>query len=118
MDTCPVTGITSQAENQEVQVRGFLYRADDGEWVLSDQPGLKCCCVHKQKHKIIVDGLSDFEESCRPVVVRGVLRMQSGQMLLTESALVSESLPWWGLFPVVFIIIVAAGGLWLWRKRS
>jgi len=106
------------AVNQEVQVRGFLYHAEDGRWILSDRPGLKCCCVSKQKNKIIIDGPIDFEGSCRPVVVKGVLRMQSDQMHLTQSALVTESLPWGAMIPVVLILVLIGMGIIWWRRRS
>lgn len=63
---------------QKIKIRGFLYKSEDGEFVLASQPNLKSCCVgtkSKVAQQIIVKGDSTLKLSSYVVLLEGVLKV-------------------------------------------
>lgn len=74
--------------DQEVQIRGFIYKNDEGRSVLSSKPTIASCCQKKEEnlsHQIFLDGLT-AESSGRVVAVQGFftldpVRDRTGKLL-------------------------------------
>src|ERR1700757_217059 len=65
--------------DKEVQVRGFIYKNDQGQYVLSSRPGLASCCQQKQEnipHQIFLDGNNFEGTGGRTVSVQGVFTLE------------------------------------------
>lgn len=66
----------SAYDQKRVQIRGFLYRSDEGNWILSAEPNLMTCCVNKQDkigRIIFVIGSSLEASPSQAVTVEGLL---------------------------------------------
>lgn len=61
-------------ENQSIEVRGFLYRNPEGNYILAEMPNLRSCCLKKQEKFLFVEG--DFSQDLpkQAVDVSGVLQ--------------------------------------------
>lgn len=73
---------------QEVQIRGFLYRADDGRWVLAEEPNLKSCCIgasHNAERQVVLN--TDYVEAPLGFVVT-----VEGNLLRSRSYLADRKL--------------------------
>lgn len=119
MDVIVVSQIGAKHTGHEVQVRGFLYRANDGRWILSDQPGLKSCCVgsaSKIQSQVVVDGPLEFEGSARPVVLKGTLSVHPQGTHLSHPILVEESANW-GMSWVLLFAFGIGVFYFFWRKK-
>jgi hypothetical protein len=62
---------------QEDLVRGFVYKKEDGSWILAEEPNLKSCCIGSEKNldkQIALKG--DFSNVLphRAVTVSGKLK--------------------------------------------
>jgi hypothetical protein len=75
-------------DNQQIELRGYLYRDSEGNVVLTDTPNLKSCCVGKPEvSKIYLAGSFPEKLPVQLSIVRGTLQ---GENLL-EAELVSSS---------------------------
>lgn len=99
---------------QQVEVRGFLYRNQEGSLVLRSEPGLKSCCINKDGPQIIVrsDGI---EPSLQAKTLEGVFHIEKLGIFVLDNAKEKKD----GHFP--FLLIGAAvfmfGAIWtLWTK--
>lgn len=95
----------AQYENKSLEVRGFVYRGEEGNFFLSDTPNVRSCCLHKVT-KLQMDG--KFEEIPKQAVsVNGKLVMK-GQPILMEAKLqASPSLTPLLWLPAVLILLYA-----------
>jgi hypothetical protein len=60
--------------DQDVQIHGFLYPAQEGCWILAAEPALKTCCignVNKVAQQIFVSGDFPRSSSSRAVILQG-----------------------------------------------
>ncbi|MCE5318539.1 MAG: hypothetical protein LLG04_14405 [Parachlamydia sp.] len=67
--------LAEAAYPQEVTVRGFLYRTQAGDLVLTGEPNLKSCCVggaHKVEKQIYVEGDIESPKSGQVYLLQGV----------------------------------------------
>ena len=52
--------LTPDAHDQ-VTIRGFLYRSQDGKWILAQEPALKSCCIGSKKNVMEQVYINGFE---------------------------------------------------------
>ena len=72
--------------DQVIAVRGFLYRSENGKWVLADTPNLKSCCIGNTKNpsrQIYVEPIASLASS------PGAATTLSGRLAITASTGVS-----------------------------
>lgn len=63
-------------DRQEIEIRGFLYQATDGRWLLAEEPNLKTCCVgasHQATRQVTLHGEGDSFPIGFAVTVQGIL---------------------------------------------
>lgn len=61
----------------EVEIRGFLFQAHDGVWILASDPQLKSCCIGAAslaKHQLYLDRQFSINDAGRPIKLHGKLR--------------------------------------------
>jgi hypothetical protein len=78
---------TVYLQGNTIKVRGFLFRGDAGQWVLSSEPNLKSCCVGKESKRdkqILLDG--QYEEGMINQVVEVEGRFENTSPWRIESA--------------------------------
>lgn len=64
--------------NKEIHIRGFIYKNDQGQFVLSSKPDLASCCQKKQEnipHQIFLDGDEFQSTGGRTVSIQGFLTL-------------------------------------------
>lgn len=92
-------------DQQQIQARGFLYRMEDGELVLSTQPGLKSCCIGREElrqQQIFVYSNQPLEPGQRVVTLNGLFRVLPQRYVLEQAVLVAEKpTSWWWLVGIV-----------------
>lgn len=73
-----------QTYPEEVVLRGFVYQAKNGDWILSPEPNLRSCCVgaaHKNDQQIVLQGDFSKSPSHQVINVKGQLStLNSGQI--------------------------------------
>lgn len=73
--------------NQYVEVKGFAYKKPDGDWILSDEPQLKSCCVgsfSKADSQVHFQTSSDLPKE-QVIIVQGNLRLEGNRYYLENS---------------------------------
>jgi hypothetical protein len=71
--------IIKKWHNQHVQIRGFLYHAPDGRWILASEPNLKTCCIGssaKSLQQITVLGAFDEIPLSQAVALQGTFQIE------------------------------------------
>lgn len=67
-----------QIADQEVLIRGFLYKTDNGQWVLASEPNLRTCCVgssnHVKKQIFLENSYVGAHPNAELVSIQGILR--------------------------------------------
>lgn len=96
-------------EGATVELKGYLFQAVDGEWILSAESDLKACCVgsaDKQASQIRLQGEFSLRPTHKPLEVRGILHREEGRYFLAEAQSVpADSFPLW-TFCVLLISVV------------
>lgn len=98
------------AEGEELSLRGFLYRSEDGQWILSPEPNLRSCCIGtklKKDTQIALEGQLDESSINKAVTVKGIWskepRFQLSHAQIEKNDIASI---WW-----IIPFIMAAGYL-------
>jgi len=65
------------------ELRGFLYRTDEGKTLLADKPNLRSCCVQKEE-PIELIGFPPDLNTTRAILVRGELSPDGKSLLHAE----------------------------------
>ncbi len=95
-----------------IALRGFLYLAEDGRWILSPEPHLKTCCVGSQNkiaQQIVLDGSFDQRDINKVLSVHGYLEIRNGVYYLLDAHAdvdVTHSGVW--TFGIIAILMAAA----------
>jgi len=87
-------------EGDALALKGFLYQANSGEWILSSEPHLKSCCIGSQdKQHIQVHLVGDYStySTNQPMTVQGDLRIspEGRFQLVNIKATQSDGFPFW-----------------------
>lgn len=105
-----VTNNGSQ-EEEKVILKGFLFQAQDGRWILCQESTLKSCCVGAlHKHKTQVTLLCDCSKYSQGSLlqVEGILeKAESGATSLKEVTFINKPhFPYWtwGLIAVLALL--------------
>lgn len=86
---------------KEVELKGFLFQASDGRWILADTPNLKTCCIGKSDQLTLLGDFSDQTINA-PLTVKGTLVEKN---ILSEVTVIHEK----NGFPFITILIVLFG---------
>lgn len=78
-----------ELQNQAVEIRGFLHKMPEGEWVLSTLPNARSCCSGATHERLVVKGEFDPPPKCQVVTVKGKLIRQDDHFELIESIILS-----------------------------
>ena len=100
----------------EIEVKGFLYQTEEGRWILADRPGLKSCCLEKDKKFIVLDGPLEGKKTSRPVALRGTFSLSSQEFHLSHPVLLDEPSDWSMAWIFAFPMALGCGVYWIGRK--
>ncbi len=80
-------------DNKLVQIKGFLYKLPNDELILSEEPGLKSCCVDKKnKIKIYIHGLDNISSAKKALTLQGRLIIFNESDYFLEDAVISQEI--------------------------
>ena len=107
----------AHVDQQQVRIRGFLYKADDGRLILAAEPNLKSCCVASTttiNRQIIVSTDADLSPKQNvAVLMEGKFIVEKGRessrYRLENAVVVVEDRSLNGLFGMGALLIV--GGI-------
>lgn len=101
--------------HQRVELRGFLYRNQEGELVLSHRPDLKSCCIGSKaliNQQIFIHG--PIIPSSQAITLKGIFQIEpkydeKGQMIriysLKEAEIVPTKHSYWMFFLIIAICL-------------
>jgi hypothetical protein len=91
--------LTEAQEGERLSLKGFLFQAKDGRWILANKPDLKNCCigsVHEQKTQVALQGDFSRYSAQVPLQVRGIFHMATtGAYALSDTEVIQK-----GGFPI------------------
>jgi hypothetical protein len=108
-------------EGAELQLKGFIYPSPDGEWILSQEPNLRSCCVgaaHKASSQVVLQGNFSEYSSDIPLFVRGIFHCTEGKYTLSDAqAIQKHTFPTWTLcLGIVCLLICIAVFIRYWAS--
>lgn len=71
-------------QNEVIEIRGFLHKMPDGEWVLSSLPNVRSCCTGDTQ-QLVVRGEFDNPSKSKVVMLRGKLIKKDDHYELEET---------------------------------
>lgn len=103
--------LKEKQEGNTLALRGFLFQADNGSWILSEEPDLKKCCIqadHKQESQIVLLGDLCKYSTNLPLHVRGTFHMQrNGSYSLSDLEIKQkQSFPFWTVGALVCVLLL------------
>ena len=105
---------SSPLEGQEVRVRGFLYRDQEGRYVLAAEPNLRSCCMgHAAKPHLYLQGAFPAPLPVQLVEVQGVLKrgnLEKAQLVSEPAGALS-----WALGAGLGVVVLFQ--LYRWKRR-
>jgi hypothetical protein len=112
--------LKSLSSNQEIVIRGFLYKSADHRWILASEPNVKSCCIghsHLAEKQITLDGEFNEYEISQVIEVKGIWQHHPSYKLF-QAQLVPTKRPYAQLMAIFlgFMMLVAFIGF-LRRKR-
>lgn len=93
-------------EGKEISLRGFLYRSDDGNWILSQEPNLRSCCVGSAKKinsQVVLEGDINEVYLQKAVTIKGIWSKEPRFQL--NYARIEETNQWSLLWIIPIILI-------------
>jgi hypothetical protein len=109
---------------KEVTIRGYIYQTSDGTHILSDEPGLKSCCIGRgKKSHNQIRLVGDI-----PIIPQGNVALVKGTFLINDlgtperlkyqlinTTLVQENKLFTAMAWGIIVIAVFFSCIWLWR---
>lgn len=65
----------STIEGKKIEIKGFLNKSPEGKFILSNEPGLKTCCIESKPNLILVKGGVENLDFRYPIVIQGILTL-------------------------------------------
>ena len=101
--------LSSSKEGEKLALKGFLYQTGEGNWILSNEPHLKSCCLGKKElQHTQIQLLGDFSNADlnKPLHVEGTLHVASaGAYVLSDvKTHQKESFPFFTLGALLLLI--------------
>jgi hypothetical protein len=94
----------------KVRIRGFLYVEGTGPLILSSEPHVKSCCVHKLQQKVQVFGINPEKIRPQAQLLEGMLKIvplpAHAEYQLLDSHIIEEQKTaiWLAAFAVLLLI--------------
>jgi hypothetical protein len=101
--------IASVSDGEEVEMKGFLFQAPEGYWILSKEPNLKSCCIgasHKHDSQITLFGNFAGYSDNLPLRIRGIVHHKPSGMLLSEATVIQGNRFPYGSLGVLALCLV------------
>ncbi|MCH9624961.1 MAG: hypothetical protein S4CHLAM123_01230 [Chlamydiales bacterium] len=101
-------------EGRSITLTGFLFQTEESNWILSNEPDLKTCCIgakHKRESQITLLGnFSNYTEHL-PLKVTGTLhKNEMGSYALSDANITQNiSFPYWTVGIVGSLLLAFVG---------
>ena len=87
--------LSHEVNENQIEICGFIYQADDGRTILASQPDLKSCCVgtsQKMRQQLVIEDLDRLPSTNQAVTLRGTFYLdpESGQQVLRQSVIIPK----------------------------
>ncbi|MFA6916059.1 MAG: hypothetical protein WC222_06660 [Parachlamydiales bacterium] len=107
----PPKELTEIYSGQKVAVRGFPYATEQGEWILSDEPNLRSCCVGKgpkaAKQIVLQENAKQFT-TFQVIEVEGLLAERDNRLVLQDWNTVNpKGAIAWGFYALLMLSVLA-----------
>lgn len=99
-------------ENKSIEVRGFLYLGQEGEFFLADRPNIRSCCLGKDEIiKLMLIGEFPKPLPTQAVTIKGELRLIKKPYLenaTIETSSISYSIAAFLIVPILAVLLFQA----------
>lgn len=88
---------------KQIEIRGFPYQSESGDWILAGEPQLKSCCVgspQNAKKQIWLDHLESKLPLYQAISVSGELSYYNGRYTLSHVQLIDTQTHSWKIISV------------------
>jgi hypothetical protein len=109
--TCTFFTLDTISDGTLIEIRGFLYQADDSRTILAAEPNLKSCCVgsaSKRHKQLLVDG-NFTTNNAFPVTLQGNLSVDFTRPFpfkLQNAVLIAEKESSYGILLLAFSLMI------------
>lgn len=103
----------SDFQNQEVEIRGFVYLSEKKEWILAEEPNLKSCCVgseSKANKQVMLPGVKDELPKYQVLQFKGHLLNKEGRFILLNSQRIEKTN--YEIYLLAAFFILLSLGVW------
>lgn len=74
-----------ELQEQVVEIRGFLHKMPDDEWILSTLPHARSCCTGSTHERLVIRGEFNAPQKCQAVTIKGKLVQKEDHFELLDS---------------------------------
>lgn len=112
-------------QGKDVEIRGFLYKGDDGNYLLAEQPDLKSCCLKPggSKKALQVEGMGLSPFVGTQVTLKGVLytdpKIESSDIILLAAFPSEDDDSKYVLFAMCLfaLLLISTMVYWIWSNK-
>lgn len=81
----PWNDLSPNLSGKTVEIRGFLYESEAGEWILDREPALKSCCrgsMERRGQQLYIEGWEGEKAPKRALTLEGEIEWCEGRYTL------------------------------------